>query len=51
MGGNGLPEVADETYIKKCQSCGKDVEKPILNGGYVFCSEECEKMFMSSKTT
>ncbi len=46
-----MTHVVDETYIKRCQNCGKKMENPVLASGYVFCSEECRKMFMASKTT
>ncbi|NWG09014.1 MAG: hypothetical protein HXX80_01660 [Nitrososphaerales archaeon] len=44
-----MAEVADETYIKRCAKCGKKIIKPVLYHGYVFCSDDCKKEFMSSK--
>lgn len=40
-------EVADETFVKRCNNCGKRVKKPVFYRGYVFCSNECKKAFIS----
>lgn len=40
-------EVADESYVKRCNNCGKRVKRPIFYRGYVFCSNECKEAFTS----
>jgi hypothetical protein len=40
-----LTETADETHLKYCSNCGKNIEKPVLFQGYVFCSEQCRESF------
>jgi endogenous inhibitor of DNA gyrase (YacG/DUF329 family) len=41
-----LSELANETHMKRCSNCGKNVEKPVLFRGYVFCSDACKESFM-----
>jgi endogenous inhibitor of DNA gyrase (YacG/DUF329 family) len=42
-------ELADETYVKKCNKCGGKIVKPIFYKGYVFCSNECKNAFLSEQ--
>jgi predicted nucleic acid-binding Zn ribbon protein len=44
-----LTQQANEAHMKYCSNCGKEIEKPILFKGYVFCSNQCRESFTTPR--
>ena len=42
-------DVADETRMRYCSFCGREVREPVLYRSHIFCSHQCKESFVSSK--